>query len=118
MILERHGNGEASLVQDGREVLRISAPAAEDPVYDALLDGIEATLCGEGPPRLVVTYREGLFAGAVCEVPLSLVLVEEDPHDDPPRQIRRQRLEAEPARLPPLLAGLADGTDAGGTMRR
>ncbi|MDO9713035.1 hypothetical protein [Paracraurococcus lichenis] len=117
MILERHGNGEASLVQDGLELLRISALAAEAPVYDALLDGIEATLCGEGPPRLVLTYREGLFAGAVSEVPLSLVLVEEDPQDDPPRQVRRQRVTAEPARLPALLAGL-DTPPVGGTARR
>jgi hypothetical protein len=117
MILLRHGNGEAALVQDEREIVRISAQAAEGPAYEALLDGIEAALCRNTPPRVAVTYREGLFANACSETAVDLVLIEEDPHDSPPRQVRRQRALAEPALVEALLAGL-DGNPSGGAMKR
>jgi hypothetical protein len=113
MNLQRLGDGEAALLLDGREIIRISARAVDGPFYEAVLDGIEAVLCRDTPPRLAVTYKEGLFAAACSETTIDLVLIEEDPHDDPPRQVRRQRTTAEPAAVAALLARLNEAPAMG-----
>jgi hypothetical protein len=106
MILTRHGHDEASLIEQGSEMMRLSVGAAGPDAFHAALDALEAALCRPAPPRLAVVYREGLFAEAVGEAAAEVLLIEEDPQDDPPRRLLRQVTEPRPEALQALLARL------------
>lgn len=108
MEISRRGPAEASLVQDGRELLDLVAAEADEAEFAALLARLEAVLASqEGPPRIAVTYREGLFEAVLADRPVEVTLIEEDPQDQPPLRVLRRRTEADPAGLETRLAELA-----------
>ncbi|MFC7611497.1 hypothetical protein [Teichococcus aestuarii] len=64
MQINRRGPGEASLTQDGRDLLDLLAVEASDEEFDAFLARLEQCLAlREDMPRIAVTYREGLLGG-------------------------------------------------------
>jgi hypothetical protein len=99
MHIVRNEMGEATLVAaDGRELLAISALHASDEEFDTLLSQIETVSDGGAVPRIVVTYKEGLFDSVQADIPCTAILIEEDPFDEPPVAIREKHVtEGNPA---------------------
>lgn len=105
MQINRRSASEASLVQDGRELLDLTAVEAGEAEFAQLLDRLEAWLAAAGgAPRIALTYREGLLGQVEADLPLQLLVVEEDPHDDPPLRLLRRSVPAGPAALEAMLA--------------
>ncbi|MFC4169095.1 hypothetical protein [Teichococcus aestuarii] len=105
MQINRRGPGEASLTQDGRDLLDLLAVEASDEEFDAFLARLEQCLAlREDMPRIAVTYREGLLGQVEADLPLQLVVVEEDPHDEPPLRVLRRTVPAGTAALDAMLA--------------
>lgn len=100
MQINRRGPGEASLVQDGRELLDLVAADASEAEFDALLGRLE-TLLGpqDRPPRIAIAYQGGLLGAVQAEVALQLIVIEEDPHDEPPLRLVQRAVAADPAAL-------------------
>jgi hypothetical protein len=95
MEINRRGPGEASLVQDGREILDlVQAEGSEDEFEQALVQ-LENLLRPATLPRIVVQYREGLFGAVQADQPVEAVLIEEDPHDEPPLALQRHSVSAD-----------------------
>jgi hypothetical protein len=105
MQISRRGPGEASLVQDGRELCDIVAADADEAEFEALMTRL-AGLFGapEGRPRILLTYQEGLLGPAQADQPLELLVVEEDPQDEPPLRLLRRQLSGDPAALEAALS--------------
>ncbi|MFC7556813.1 hypothetical protein ACFQU7_38260 [Pseudoroseomonas wenyumeiae] len=55
-------------------------------------------------PRVVVQYREGLFGAVQADRPAEVVLIEEDPHDEPPLALHRHSVGADRAAVEAALA--------------
>ena len=105
MDISRRAPGEASLVLDGRELLDLVQAEASDEEFDALLARLAALLRPAGAaPRVVVRYREGLFDAVQADTPLDAVLIEDDPHDEPPVALRRLPVAADAAAVDALLS--------------
>ncbi|HTR16102.1 MAG TPA: hypothetical protein VMI52_03595 [Acetobacteraceae bacterium] len=99
MHIVRNEEGEATLIAaDGRELLAISALLASDEEFDTLLRQIESITGGNSVPRIVVNYKEGLFDTAQADIACEVILIEEDPFDEPPTAICRKSVtEGDPA---------------------
>lgn len=95
MEINRRGPGEASLVRDGREILDLVQVEGSEEEFEQVLAQLEELLRPATLPRVVVQYREGLFGAAQADQPVDLVLVEEDPHDEPPLALHRQNVAAD-----------------------
>jgi hypothetical protein len=105
MEISRRAPGEASLVLDGRELLDLTQAEASGEEFDALLARLAMLLrSAEAVPRVVVRYREGLFEAVAADTPLEAVLIEDDPHDDPPLSLRRMPVAADAAGVDALLS--------------
>lgn len=105
MQINRKGSGEASLTQDGRDMLDLLAVEASDEEFDAFLARLEQCLAlPDAPPRVALTYREGLLGQVEADLPLQLVVVEEDPHDEPPLRVLRRNVPGGAAALDAMLA--------------
>ncbi len=105
MDISRRAPGEASLVLDGRELLDLVQAEASDEEFEALLTRLAALLQpAEAAPRVAVRYREGLFEAVQDDIPLQAVLIEDDPHDEPPLALRRLPVEADAAAVDAMLS--------------
>ncbi|MXP65548.1 hypothetical protein E0493_19555 [Roseomonas sp. M0104] len=100
MQIIRRGPGEASLAQEGRDLLDLVAVNATEAEFDQIIDRLAGLLapCGAAP-RVVLRYREGLLEAVQAEAPVALTVIEEDPHDVPPLRLVRRMVEADPAAL-------------------
>lgn len=94
MEINRRGPGEASIVQDGREILDLIQVEGSEEEFEQVLAQWENLLRPAALPRVVVQYREGLFATVQADQPLEVVLIEEDPHDEPPLALQRHSVAA------------------------
>ncbi|MDJ0390396.1 hypothetical protein QMO56_19975 [Roseomonas sp. E05] len=104
MQIIRRGAGEASLVQDGRDLLDLVVGNATEAEFDQIIDRLAALLAPSGAaPRVVLTYREGLLGAVQAEAPVELTVIEDDPHDTPPLRLVRRTVEADPAALAVML---------------
>lgn len=101
MEISRRGPGEACLTEAGRELLDLVAAEASEAEFDQLVARLQALL--DRPPRLAVTYREGLLEQVQADTACEVVLIEDDPHDEPPLRLRRHQVAADAAALEALL---------------
>ncbi|ONG44716.1 hypothetical protein BKE38_27440 [Pseudoroseomonas deserti] len=100
MQINRRGPGEASLAQDGRELADLVAAEASEAEFELLLHQLEALLAlRRRSPRIALTYQGGLLGAAHAELPVQLILIEEDPHDEPPLRLVQRSLPADAAAL-------------------
>jgi hypothetical protein len=91
MRIIRHDNGEATLLgDDDEELLDLIAIAAAGDAFAGLLDRLEAALTTPPLPRIVVGYREGLIETVSADLPCEVVLIEEDPFDEPAVSVVRR----------------------------
>ncbi|MBO1076120.1 hypothetical protein [Roseomonas marmotae] len=104
MEISRRGPGEASLVLQGREILDLVQVEGSSEEFEQALSQLEELLRPDGLPRVVVQYREGLFAGVSADRPLEVVLVEQDPHDEPPLALHRHSVTADRVAVDAALA--------------
>jgi len=105
MEISRRAPGEACLVLDGRDILDLVQAEASEEEFEQALDTLEGLLSPAGNlPRVVVHYKEGLFAELRADRPLQAVLIEDDPHDEPPLSLQRQQVPADPAAVDAALA--------------
>lgn len=104
MELHRRGPGEATLLVGEREVLHLVAAEGGEEEFEALAARIAQLLRRDGLPRIAVTYQEGLLGAVHAELPVELVFVEEDLNDEPPVQLRRRTLVADPAAVEAAIA--------------
>jgi hypothetical protein len=105
MEISRRGPGEACLVLEGRDILDLVQAEATDAEYDQVLTRLEGLLQPPGAlPRVVVQYREGLFASVQSDNPLEAVLIEDDPHDEPVLVLHRHRVAADSAAVDAALS--------------
>jgi hypothetical protein len=95
MEINRRGPGEASLVLEGREILDLMQVEGSEEEFEQALTRLEDLLCPPSLPRVVVRYREGLFDTVQADLPLQAVLIEEDPHDEPPLALHRHAVAAD-----------------------
>jgi len=104
MQIIRRGPGEASLADGERVLLDLAAVDSDEAEFEQFLDRLSA-LFGPagGRPRVALTLREGLLGAVEAEVPLEVVLVEDDPHDLPPLRLVRRAVEPDPAALAAML---------------
>jgi hypothetical protein len=87
----RTGNGVASVVDEaGRELLDLVPLEAAGEELSDLLARLEAALSGPTLPRIVVHYREGLIEAVQADLACQVVLIEEDPFDEPAVTVRRR----------------------------
>lgn len=115
MDISRRGPGEASLVENGRDLLDLVAAEADEAEFEAVLQRLAALLReGEAPPRLAVTYREGLLDGVLADAAVDVTLIEEDPQDEPPLRLLHRRVAADPAGLEACLARIGGLPPGGG----
>lgn len=104
MQIIRRGPGEASLAAEGRDLLDLVAVNATEAEFDQIIERLVTLLApAEGAPRVVLSYREGLLGAVQAEVPVTLTVIEDDPHDMPPLRLVRRAVEADPAALAVLL---------------
>lgn len=107
MQISRRGPGEASLVQDGRELADIIVAEAGEAEFEDLLSRLAALLDpAAAAPRILLTYQEGLLGPAQSDRPLELLVIEDDPQDEPPLRLLRRQLPGDPAALDAALAQL------------
>ncbi|WP_159999057.1 hypothetical protein [Roseomonas sp. 18066] len=100
MQINRHGPGEASLAQDGRELADLVAAEASEAEFELLLGQLEALLAlRRRSPRVAVTYQGGLLGPVQAELPVQLIVIEEDPHDEPPLRLVQRSIPADAAAL-------------------
>lgn len=105
MQITRRGPGEASLVLEGREVLDLLATEAGEAEFEALLARLAGLLdAQQAPPRIAVTWQEGLLGAAQADRPMELLVIEEDPQDEPPLRLLRRPLSGDPAAVDSMLA--------------
>lgn len=104
MEINRRGPGEASLVRDGREILDLMQVEGSEEEFEQTLAQLEDLLRPGTLPRVVVQYREGLFGAVQADQPVEVVLVEEDPHDEPPLALHRHSLAADRVAVEAALA--------------
>lgn len=104
MQINRRGPGEASLVEEGRELLDLVAAEASEAEFDALVERLAALLAaGPGLPRVALSYQGGLLGPVLAELPLRLMVLEEDPQDEPPLRLLQREVAADPAALAALI---------------
>lgn len=104
MQINRRGPGEASLAEGGRDLLDLVAAEASEAEFDALVERLAALLAsGADLPRLALSYQGGLLGPVQAEIPLQLLVIEEDPQDEPPLRLLRREVAADPAALAALL---------------
>lgn len=105
MEISRRAPGEASLVLDGRELLDLVQAEASDEEFEDLLARLAASLRRAGSvPRVVVRYREGLLDAVQSDLAIDAVLIEDDPHDEPPLALRRVAVAADAAAVDAMLS--------------
>ncbi|RKK03104.1 hypothetical protein EBE87_16620 [Pseudoroseomonas wenyumeiae] len=104
MEINRRGPGEASLVRDGREILDLVQIEGSEEEFEQALAHLEDLLRPAALPRVVVQYREGLFGAVQADRPAEVVLIEEDPHDEPPLALHRHSVGADRAAVEAALA--------------
>jgi hypothetical protein len=105
MEISRRAPGEASLVLDGREILDLVQAEGTEDEFDQVLARLEQALRPAGSlPRVVVQYREGLFVAVQADSPLEAVLIEDDPHDEPPVALHRHVVVADSAAVDAALS--------------
>jgi hypothetical protein len=91
----RSGNGEATVVDDaGRELLDLVPLEAAGEELSDLLARLDAALSGAVLPRVVVHYREGLIEAVRADLACEVVLIEEDPFDEPTVTVRRRVVDS------------------------
>lgn len=115
MQIIRRGPGEASLAQGERVLLDLAAVESDEAEFERFLERLDLLLGGDGRrPRVALTLREGLLGPVEAELPLEVVLVEDDPHDLPPLRLVRRVVEADPSALAAMVERaerrLAQGT--------
>lgn len=105
MQINRRGPSEASLTQDGRELVDMVALDAGDEEFAALLDKLEQWLAvQQAALRVALNYREGLLGQVEADLPVELFVIEEDPHDNPPARLFQRSVPAQPGALDSMLA--------------
>jgi hypothetical protein len=105
MEISRRAPGEASLVMDGRDILDFLQAEGSEEEFEQALDTLADLLRLAGQqPRVVVHYKEGLFAALQADSPIQAVLIEDDPHDEPPLALHRHTVPADPAAVDAALA--------------
>jgi hypothetical protein len=93
--IARAETGEATLVDgEGRELLDFVPLGASGTELAALLARLEAALAAPALPRVAVGYREGLIEAVTADIPCEVVLLEEDPFDEPSVSVRRRVVTA------------------------
>lgn len=104
MQIIRRGPGEASLAQDGRDLLDLVAVNATEAEFEQIINRLSGLLASSGAaPRVALVYREGLLGAVQAETPVELTVIEDDPHDVPPLRMVRRTVEANPAALAVML---------------
>ncbi|MCI0754801.1 hypothetical protein [Teichococcus vastitatis] len=104
MQIIRRAPGEASLALGERILIDLVAAEVGDEEFEAVLERLEGFLKPTGSqPRLALTLQEGLLGAVQTELPLELVVIEEDPHDLPPLRITRHVVTPDPAALAVML---------------
>jgi hypothetical protein len=103
MQISRRGPGEASLVLHGRDILDLVQAEGDEEEFEQALARLEEGL-QPSLPRVVVQYREGLFAEVQADCPLEAVLIEDDPHDEPVLALHRRAVLANRAAVEAALA--------------
>ena len=104
MEINRRGPGEASLVREGREILDLMQIEGSEDEFEQALSELEALLRPAAVPRVVVQYREGLFSAVQADRAAEVVLIEDDPHDEPPLALHRHSVSPDRAALEAALA--------------
>lgn len=100
MQINRRGPGEASLALDGHELADIVAAEADEAEFERLLSQLEALLAlRQRSPRVALAYQGGLLGAVQAELPVQLIVIEEDPHDEPPLRLIRRSVPADAAAL-------------------
>jgi len=104
MQIIRRSPGEASLVDGERTLLDLAAVDSDDAEFERFLDRLGGLFGAAGQrPRVALTLREGLLGKVEAEVPLEVVLIEDDPHDLPPLRLVRRAVEPDPPALAAML---------------
>jgi hypothetical protein len=107
MEISRRAPGEACLVLEGRDILDLVQAEGSDEEFEQALHTLEGLLNPAGSlPRVVVHYKEGLFATLRADRPIQAMLIEDDPHDEPPLSLQRQEVPADPAAVDAALAAV------------
>jgi hypothetical protein len=89
--IQRSDDNEATLVdEDGRALLDLVPVGTSGQEFSDLLARIEAALNCPALPRVAVGYREGLSETVQADIPCEVVLIEEDPFDEPMVTVRRR----------------------------
>lgn len=79
------------LAEDGRVLAELVGLDATGDEFDALAEALPDLL---QPPRVLVTYRDGLLGEVQADIPCDVIVIEEDRHDVPPVAIRRRPVPA------------------------
>jgi hypothetical protein len=117
MQINRRGPGEASLAQEGRDLVDLVLAEASEAEFDQLLEQLEALLAlRRRSARVALSYQGGLLGAVQAELPLHLVVIEEDPHDEPPLRLLERQVPADPAAVEAAI-GLAERRAAGQRVR-
>jgi hypothetical protein len=107
MEISRRAPGEACLVLEDRDIIDLVQAEGSDEEFEQALHTLERLLNPAGSlPRVVVHYKEGLFAALRADCPVQAVLIEDDPHDEPPLSLQRQEVPADPAAVDAALAAV------------
>ncbi len=105
MEISRRGPGEASLIMDGREILDLVLGEGSEDEFEQALKALEGLLHLAGQaPRVIVHYKEGLLASIQADTTLQAVLIEDDPHDEPPLSLKRETVNGNPSAVDTALA--------------
>lgn len=98
-------NGRLLILGDDSHPLAELVPigAEQGDAFRRLAEQMAATL-GPALPRVVVTYREGLLDEVRADSACAVLLVEEDPFDEPPVTIRRRETAGDAAAVDAALA--------------
>ncbi|CAH2605463.1 conserved protein of unknown function (plasmid) [Rhodovastum atsumiense] len=94
----RAETGEVTLIDetDGRELLDLVPLGVTGEELTVLLTRIEMALGLTSLPRIAVGYREGLIEAVHADISCEVVLIEEDPFDEPEVTLRRREVMGDP----------------------
>lgn len=105
MEISRRAPGEASLLLEGREILDLVQVESSQEEFEQALDALDALLrLADTPPRVVVHYKEGLLTAVQSDSAIEAVLIEDDPHDEPPLSLKRQKVAGDPVAVDAALS--------------